>query len=1166
MKGNKHIVKEKFILIAFTLSIIFSSALLAETVIINNRTYEMIEGSWYQIENDNSYLVDTSVITVKYQDGVSLEEIEGFQEKQNVEVIRSNFLGFLDLRLSDGSDPIVVVQDFINSGLFEIAELNTIGEYNIIPNDDLFGLQWALYNTGQLGGMYDADIDATDAWDITTGDPAIIIGILDSGTDWTHVDLGRGTGSNDYQNIWLNPGEDAWSNPNDPTTGNHIDDDGNGWIDDWKGWDFDHNNNDSRGPYFHGTHVAGIVGAKTNNYEPSQNRYCGTAGIAGGWGSQGSRLMIVNVGDYGPQSEIIDDAIIYVLQNNLEYGGVKIITMSLQVGSSQAIDYALEYAHEVAGFFINCSVGNGNGGPVTYPANSQYVFGVSATDHNDNWATYSNKGPEVEVTAPGTYIVSTTLNQGWVAADGTSMASPHVAGVATLIWSVNPNLTNAQVEEIIRQTAEDKGTAGFDEYYGWGRINAHQAVLLALAYANKSSSYDATAHNNNHILERGFFGKLHEVFQSGGEIFYRRSGNNGSSWETTKRITTGNGSNNHPSIAAGNTGGTDVLCLVWQKKINSRWYDIMFSISSDMGTSWSTPEVVPGCSSVFISYWQSGEGYGPGPTPVVASFAGYGGPAGAFLLVYAAENGLHYRYSNSWYTGWIIPGNDIVPGSEGSDSKNWYPSLATYNSQDWNHGLYRVNLTYDNRFNNVYSQLFRYQNGSVSWANRVQVSSTGDNNRLSSIAVDYVGDRLAVWSGFNIVENHFTITFRKGFANGTWGTWQKEWYASGFNSLCPSVTYYNKGGPNPYGIDILWYTESTSPLILNKRYSGSDDVWIPVDPYIQVVSLNSSFPNLTHERQNSPLPLQIWTDQSSQPYSINYNTVFLLKGDSFSDGEIRRAAEIVDTSDNSYLRIELTEPIVTLANNEEIKIPFKLYNYLDTLELSTENVFDYLQTELVNMPNNAQSVTFKVNIIASQPDTLSDGTLNTDPQTPFRMINFGLLAKDDSSHILLNNIGNRLLNNLSGLHHYSREFTVNALLLRGKSLRVMPNINLVGLFNQDNLYFTLVNVSIEGDEIGKDSPETDENNIIPTEFSLEQNFPNPFNPSTQIKYSVVEDGLVTLKVYDVLGREVAVLVNEEKTAGTYTINFNASILSSGVYFYTISARDFHQTKKMILLR
>ena len=534
------------------------------------------------------------------------------------------------------------------------------------------------------------------------------------------------------------------------------------------------------------------------------------------------------------------------------------------------------------------------------------------------------------------------------------------------------------------------------------------------------------------------------------------------------------------------------------------------------------------------------------------------------MLVYAAENGLHYRYSNSWYTGWIIPGNDIIPGSEGSNSTYWYPSLATYNSQDTYSGYSRVNLTYDNRFNNVYSQFFYYLNGTASWASKVQVSSTGNNNRLSSIAVDYAGDRLAVWSGWN--GNNFATRFRKGFANGTWSSWNKEWSVSGVNSLCPSVTYYNKGGSYPYGIDILWYTESTNPLIMNKRYSGTGDVWIPADPFIQVVSLNSSFPNLTHERQNSILPLQIWTDQSAQPYSISYNTVFVPKEELLTGGEIHRAAEISDTSDNSYLRIELSEPIVTLANGDNIKMPFKEYNYVDTLELTMENIFDYLKTELINIPKNAQSITFKVEIKASQPDTLSNGTLNTDPQTPFRNINFALVARDDSSHIILNNIGNHLLNNLSGIHHYSREFTINASTLRRKNVRMIPNINLSGTFNQNNLYFALVNVSIEGDSLGKGSPQSDENNTIPTDFSLEQNYPNPFNPVTQIEYSLVKDGLVTLKIFDVLGKEVATLVNEEKQAGTYTVQFNAGNRSSGIYFYQLNTKDFVGTKKMILLK
>jgi hypothetical protein len=431
--------------------------------------------------------------------------------------------------------------------------------------------------------------------------------------------------------------------------------------------------------------------------------------------------------------------------------------------------------------------------------------------------------------------------------------------------------------------------------------------------------------------------------------------------------------------------------------------------------------------------------------------------------------------------------------------------------------------------------------------------------------VDYAFNRLAVWSGWN--GNQFAIRFRQGFANGTWGSWYKEWSVSGVNSLCPAVTYYNQGLPYPFGIDIVWYTESPSKQIRQKTYYGIGDLWVPADPNTQLIANMGMFANLTHERQNTPVPRQIWTDQLTPPvHSIFYNSAYLPKGELLVGGEIHRAAEIADTSDNSYLRIELSEPIVTLTNGEEVKIPFKSYNYLDTLELTTENIFDYLQTELVNIPNNVQSLTFKVEIKASQPDTLSDGTLNTNPQTPFKTINFGLLAKDDSSHILLDNIGNRLLNNLSGLHHYSREFTVNALMLRRKNVRVIPNINLSGTFNQSNLYFTLVNVSIEGDGIGKGSPETDNNNMTPTEFSLEQNFPNPFNLTTQIRYSVVEDGLVTLKVYDVLGREVAVLVTEEKPAGNYELKFDASNLSSGIYFYTISAGNFHQTKKTILLK
>ena len=101
---------------------------------------------------------------------------------------------------------------------------------------------------------------------------------------------------------------------------------------------------------------------------------------------------------------------------------------------------------------------------------------------------------------------------------------------------------------------------------------------------------------------------------------------------------------------------------------------------------------------------------------------------------------------------------------------------------------------------------------------------------------------------------------------------------------------------------------------------------------------------------------------------------------------------------------------------------------------------------------------------------------------------------------------------------------------------------------------------------GNNITNTEDEKIIPKENKLYDNYPNPFNPSTQIKYSVKEQGLVNLKVYDSLGEVVAELVNQTQPAGTYTVNFNAGRLASGIYFYSISAKDFHKVKKMILLK
>lgn len=183
------------------------------------------------------------------------------------------------------------------------------------PNDPQLANQW-----------YINRVHARNAWDYTMGNECIIVGVLDSGIDWGHEDLG--IGHDTYQNIWLDPGEDIWSNQNNPNTGNGIDDDGDGFIDNWKVWNYDLNSNDVRTVNPHGTQVSGIISAKANNSR-------GIAGIAGGNKHDGVKILSLCIGINVPDGAVLDDAIIHAVDK-----GVRIIQISATVGETAAINAA----------------------------------------------------------------------------------------------------------------------------------------------------------------------------------------------------------------------------------------------------------------------------------------------------------------------------------------------------------------------------------------------------------------------------------------------------------------------------------------------------------------------------------------------------------------------------------------------------------------------------------------------------------------------------------------------------------------------------------------------------------------------------------------------------------------------------------------------------------
>jgi thermitase len=358
----------------------------------------------------------------------------------------------------------------------EYAELDGVGtgagQQLLTPNDTHFSRQWGLKNDGGFSlspALAGADVQMEDAWSFTQGDSSIIVAIMDSGAKMDHPEFqGR---------IWQNLAE---------IPGNGIDDDLNGYIDDHEGWDFANNDNNPTDDQGHGSNVMGILGANGNNA-------IGYAGID--WNC---KLMVLkglnssNSGFYTWWAE----AIYYAVDH-----GAKVINLSVGGSSpSTALADAIAYAINNNVVVVACMMNTNNNTPYI-PAIYPGVIAVGSTNPNDTrsapffWSpsSGSNFGPHITVCAPGNYIYglshtsNTNYNGYW---GGTSQATPLVAGIASLLLAQDPSRTIQDITEILILTAEDQvgnpaeDTPGWDQYYGYGRVNAYEA----LAYSQSAST------------------------------------------------------------------------------------------------------------------------------------------------------------------------------------------------------------------------------------------------------------------------------------------------------------------------------------------------------------------------------------------------------------------------------------------------------------------------------------------------------------------------------------------------------------------------------------------------------------------------------------------------------------------------------------------------------
>lgn len=294
----------------------------------------------------------------------------------------------------------------------EFAELDSlISPQQTLPNDPLFP-SWFLEK-----------IEAPNAWLTTTGSSNITIAILDTGVDTSHPDLASK----------IVPGRNIYNN-----------------------------NEDTSDVYGHGTPVAGVAGAASNNG-------IGVASVAWGCG-----IMPVRISD--PDGMAAASTIASGLSWAADHGA-RVANVSYRVTGSKTITSAAKYFQSKGGVVIAAA---GNYGAQETTPDDPYVVTVGATDPQDVLYQYSNYGGNVDLVAPGNN--TTTLRGGlYGAGGGTSFASPVVAGVAALILSANPALTPAQVTDILKQSADDLGAAGWDDIYASGRVNAAKAVSAAWA-------------------------------------------------------------------------------------------------------------------------------------------------------------------------------------------------------------------------------------------------------------------------------------------------------------------------------------------------------------------------------------------------------------------------------------------------------------------------------------------------------------------------------------------------------------------------------------------------------------------------------------------------------------------------------------------------------------
>ncbi|TFH46706.1 MAG: hypothetical protein E4G94_01855, partial [ANME-2 cluster archaeon] len=481
--------KFKFLVVLVLIVFIIPLDIFSQEYAMGSRLYKQENGKWYN-----------------YYDGIKCDQIvpnrlivrmssklkptnNNFEKLgiANIKVNPKRYTGgYYVINIEKEEDSFMIANKIYQSIDYDYVEFDSYVSFCSIPQDiEYDSNQWNLYSNR---------LDMPHAWDISIGNSSIILVFIDSGFDIDHEDLDG--------NFWINPGE---------TSGDEIDNDNNGFVDDIHGWHFGGGDWREGGPgnnnlsidEGHGTNVLGIATAQTNNYEGGE--YVGIAGIAGGWANLkgvSAMLLATENSEYDDTDDStyltsIVDCITYAMKN-----GADVINMSFNIKYEDGYDYVKAVIDTaVDEYDCVCVAATGNdGGAVKFPANYDKVIAVGSVDSDDKhdytpppnqsgscWdVDGTTNGKEIDLVAP-TNVYTTSMSDGYLGFGNTSASVPHVSALAALILSINDDLQPSDVRDILTSSTDTDiydndgnpisyDANGWNQFVGYGRINAYKAL------------------------------------------------------------------------------------------------------------------------------------------------------------------------------------------------------------------------------------------------------------------------------------------------------------------------------------------------------------------------------------------------------------------------------------------------------------------------------------------------------------------------------------------------------------------------------------------------------------------------------------------------------------------------------------------------------------------